>query len=86
MITTTRWVTLEKAAEATGLAMTFFHERTGASGVWPEGRVWKWFEGRKLVDLEALYDLIDKRPSIQSNRGRKRVEPKCQDKPVPQPV
>jgi hypothetical protein len=85
-MTATRWVTIEKAAEVTGLPSTFFHERTGASGVWPEGPVWKWFDGRKLVDLEALYHLIDKRPSIQSNRGRKRAEPACENKPVPQPA
>lgn len=81
-----RWVTVEKAAEETGLPSTFFHERTGASGVWPEGKVWKWFDGRKLVDLIALYELIDKRPSIQSNRGRKRAEPQCQDQHHPQPA
>lgn len=67
----TRWITVEKAENETGLPSSFFHERTGASGVWPENQVWKWFEGRKLIDLEALYELIDKRPSIQSNRGRK---------------
>lgn len=82
----TRWITIDKAEEATGLPSSFFHERTGASGVWPEGKVWKWFEGRKLIDLEALYDLIDKRPSIQSNRGRKRAQPQCQDQPSPQPA
>lgn len=81
-----RWVTVEKAAEETGLPSTFFHERTGASGVWPEGKVWKWFEGRKLVDLVALYELIDKRPSIQSKRGRKRAEPQCQDQHHLQPA
>ncbi|MGO4608386.1 hypothetical protein AB4142_18815 [Variovorax sp. 2RAF20] len=67
----TRWITLEKAEAETGLPKSFFHERTGASGTWPENQVWKWFDGRKLIDLEALYTLIDKRPSIQSNRGRK---------------
>ncbi|VTU37173.1 hypothetical protein [Variovorax sp. PBL-E5] len=81
-----RWVTIEKAAEETGLPASFFHERTGVSGVWPEGKVWKWFDGRKLVDLEALYDFIDKRPSIQSNRGRKRAEPPCQNQPQHQPA
>lgn len=81
-----RWVTIEKAAEETGLPGSFFHERTGVAGVWPEGKVWKWFEGRKLVDLVALYDLIDKRPSIQSNRGRKRGTPQCQDQHSPQPA
>jgi len=81
-----RWVTIEKASEETGLPASFFHERTGISGSWPEGPVWKWFDGRKLVDIEALYDLIDRRPSIQSNRGRKRAESKCQDQHSPQPA
>lgn len=67
----TRWITVEKAETETGLPSSFFHERTGASGVWPEKQVWTWFEGRKLIDLEALYTLIDKTPSIPSNRGRK---------------
>lgn len=66
------WVTVKKAEELTGLPSTFFDERTGASGVWPEGKVWKWFEGRKLVDLEAVYDLIDAAESVPSNRGRRR--------------
>jgi hypothetical protein len=66
------WVTLKKAEERTGLPSTFFDERTGASGVWPEGKVWKWFEGRKLVDLEAFYALVDETPSVASNRGRRR--------------
>lgn len=70
---TLRWVTIEKAAELTGLAASFLHERTGASGVWPEGRVWKWFDGRKLVDLQALYAVIDKAPSVASKRGRRRT-------------
>lgn len=83
---TSRWVTIDKAEEATGLPATFFHERTGASGVWPESKVWKWFEGRKLIDLEALYEFIDKRPSIQSNRGRKRADTACQSQPERQPA
>jgi hypothetical protein len=66
------WVTVKKAEAITGLPSTFFDERTGASGVWPEGTVWKWFEGRKLVNLEAVYDVIDAAPSIASNRGRRR--------------
>jgi len=77
-----RWVTIEKAGEETGLPMTFFHERTGISGVWPEGQVWKWFEGRKLIDLQELYVFIDRRPSIQSTRGRRRSATPC---PVPAP-
>ncbi len=67
----TRWVTIEKAAELTGLSSSMLHERTGRAGHWPEGRVWKWFEGRKLLDLEALYELIDGLPSTPSQRGRK---------------
>ena len=85
-MTNARWITIEKAAEVTGLPPTFFHERTGASGIWPEGPVWKWFDGRKLIDLEALNTMIDKRPSIQSNRGRKRADSLCQDKPALQPA
>lgn len=81
-----RWVTVEKAAEETGLPASFFHERTGVSGVWPESTVWKWFEGRKLIDLEALYDLIDSRPSIQSNRGRKPRQNTCQEEHSPLPA
>lgn len=68
---TLRWVTVSKAAELTGLPESFLHERTGLSGAWPEGLIWKWFEGRKLIDLAALYTLIDKRPSAPSNRGRR---------------
>lgn len=75
-----RWVTVDKAEEETGLPASFFHERTGAAGVWAEGKVWKWFEGRKLVDLDALYTLIDKAPSVASRRGRRRSDeaPQCQ--------
>lgn len=67
------WVTVKKAEERTGLPATFFDERTGASGVWPEGEVWKWFEGRKLIDLEAFYALVDETPSVASHRGRRRL-------------
>lgn len=66
------WVTVKKAEERTGLPSTFFDERTGAAGIWPEGKVWKWFEGRKLIDLEAFYALVDEAPSVASNRGRRR--------------
>ena len=69
---TTRWITLKKAEELTGLPATFFDERTGASGVWPEGKLWKWHDGRKLVDLEAFYAHVDVTPSVASNRGRRR--------------
>lgn len=65
-----RWVTIDKAVELTGLPPSFLHERTGVSGHWPEGQVWKWFEGRKLLDLQALYKLVDSTPSIASKRGR----------------
>lgn len=77
---TKRWVTVEKAAEETGLPCSFFHERTGLSGVWPEGEVWKWFDGRKVIDIQALYLLIDKRPSIQSRRGRRKSTEQCQER------
>ncbi len=77
------WVTVKKAEAITGLPATFFDERTGASGVWPEGTVWKWYEGRKLVNLEAVYDLIDAAPSIASNRGRRR-DPANDSCPAPQ--
>lgn len=81
---TTRWVTLEKASEITGLGVQFFHERTGTAGMWPEGKVWKWFEGRKLVDLVALYSFIDERPSVASQRGRRRSATTCENKtPAP---
>jgi hypothetical protein len=69
---TIRWVTLKKAEDLTGLPATYFDERTGASGVWPEGELWKWHDGRKLVDLEAFYKLVDVTPSVASNRGRRR--------------
>ena len=71
----TTWVTLKKAQDETGLPATFFDERTGQSGIWPEGRVWKWFEGRKLINLPALFDLIERTPSVPSRRGRKPTTP-----------
>lgn len=74
----TRWVTLERASDLTGLPVSYFHERTGASGKWPEGRVWKWFEGRKMIETQALDEFIDERPSMPSQRGRrKRAEDRC---------
>lgn len=79
-----RWVTIEKAEELTGLPASFFHERTGAAGVWPEGPIWKWFEGRKLIQYDALNELIDHTPSVPSNRGR-RPQP-CQNKLRPLPA
>lgn len=78
----TRWLTIEKVAESTGLPASYFHERTApTAGVWPEGVVWKWFDGRKLVDLEALYHLIDQAPSVASMRGRR----KAANQECPQP-
>lgn len=76
-MSTTRWVTPEKASELTGLPKTFFDEKTGRGGCWPEGEVWKWFEGRKLIDMEALHEFIDQRPSIPSTRGRKKASETC---------
>ncbi len=74
----TRWVTFERASDLTGLPVTYFHERTGSSGKWPEGRLWKWFEGRKMIDSQALDEFIDERPSSPSQRGRrKRAEDTC---------
>lgn len=67
------WVTIEKAEALTGLPASFLHERTGVSGTWPEGKVWKWFEGRKLIDMEALNALIARTPSVPSNRGRRKA-------------
>ncbi len=72
-----RWVTVGKAAEMTGLPESFFNERTGRSGVWPEGRVWKWFEGRKLIDSVALDEFIDERTSAPSTRGRRPAAAPC---------
>lgn len=72
-----RWVTLQKASDLTGLPTTFFDERTGRSGRWPEGDVWKWFEGRKLIDSEALDSFIDKSECAPSTRGRKKAVQTC---------
>lgn len=85
------WVTIKKAEERTGLPTSFFDERTGVSGVWPEGKVWKWFEGRKLVNLAAFYDLVDVTPSVPSNRGRRRdaaneEAPTCRDRQLARQV
>lgn len=74
-MTSARWVTIGKAEEITGLPSSFFHERTGTSGIWPEGPIWKWFEGRKLINIDALYGLIEHTPSVQSNRGRRKTCP-----------
>ena len=72
-----RWVTLKIASELTGLAVTFFDERTGKSGRWPEGVVWKWFEGRKMIDSTALDEFIDSDSSPPSTRGRKKADQSC---------
>ena len=73
----TRWVTIRKAAELTGLPESFFDERTGRSGRWPEGRVWKWFENRKMIDSQALDEFIDTNSSPPSARGRKKASETC---------
>lgn len=73
----TRWVTIHKASELTGLPSSFFDERTGRSGRWPEGRVWKWFEGRKMIDSQALDQFIDNTSSPPSTRGRKKAGEEC---------
>lgn len=73
----TRWVTIHKASELTGLPSSFFDERTGRSGRWPEGRVWKWFEGRKMIDSQALDQFIDSNSSPPSARGRKKAGEEC---------
>lgn len=67
-----KWITVDKAQDITGLPSSFFHERTGVSGIWPEGPIWKWYEGRKLIQLEALNNLIERTPSVPSNRGRRK--------------
>lgn len=72
------WVTIAKAGAETGLPESFFNERTGLSGIWPEGPVWKWFEGRKLINMNGFYSLVDKTPSVRSNRGRKKAKT-CQE-------
>ena len=75
----TRWVTFERASDLTGLPVTYFHERTGSSGKWPEGRLWKWFEGRNMIDSQALDEFIEARPSSPSQRGRRKsAEYTCQ--------
>ena len=73
----TRWVTIRKAAEPTGLPESFFDERTGRSGRWPEGVVWKWFENRKMIDSQALDEFIDSNSSPPSARGRKKASEPC---------
>lgn len=74
---TARWVTVQRASDLTGLPVSFFDERTGKSGSWPEGKVWKWFEGRKLIDSVALDAFIDERPSVPSKRGRRSARETC---------
>ena len=72
-----RWITVNKASELTGLPVTFFNERTGRSGTWPEGKIWKWFEGRKLIDSSALDVYIDNNASPPTTRGRKKASEIC---------
>lgn len=68
-----RWVTMEKASELTGFGESFLHDRTSpTTGHWAEGELWKWFDGRKVLDLDALYRLIDEAPSVPSRRGRRK--------------
>lgn len=73
-----RWITVQKVSDLTGLPTTFFDERTGASATWPEGTVWKWFEGRKMIDSQALDAFIDKAICPPSTRGRKKRTQPCQ--------
>lgn len=73
----TRWVTLERASDLSGLPVSFLHERTGKAGIWPEGQVWKWFEGRKMIDVDALDEFIDQKPSVASQRGRRAAGVAC---------
>lgn len=70
MNTAVRWVTVGLAAELTGFTEEFFQENA-RGGLWVEGKVWKSLNGRRLFDLQALYDWIDQQPSIPSKRGRK---------------
>ena len=72
-----RWVTVLKAVEMTGLSKSFFDERTGRGGCWPEGAVWKWFDGRKMIDMAALDEFIDNDMSPPSLRGRKKASEAC---------
>ena len=70
-----RWMTIRKASEVTGLSISFLYERTSAShpvSLSPRRRsgFWKWFGGRKLVDLAALYAEIEASPNVRSMRGR----------------
>jgi hypothetical protein len=72
------WITTQRAAEITGLPVTWFDERTSpSSALWAEGPVWKWYEGRKLIKLGALTAEIDKAPSCASKRGQRRTRREC---------
>ncbi|KQP43954.1 hypothetical protein [Pseudorhodoferax sp. Leaf274] len=77
MTAAVRWVTVGLASELTGFTEEFFQEHS-RGGLWIEGKVWKWVQGRKLFDLQALYDWIDHQPSIPSRRGRKPKDEACQ--------
>lgn len=74
---TTRWVTVALASELTGFTEEFFAEKS-RNGLWVEGKVWKWCEGRRLFDMQALYAWIDAQPSIPTRRGRKRKDEECE--------
>lgn len=78
MSTSVRWVTVALASDLTGFTEEFFQEHS-RGGLWVEGKVWKWVQGRKLFDLQALYVWIDQQPSIPSKRGRKRKGKACEE-------
>lgn len=79
------WVTMKKAEDITGLPASFFDERTSPTGHWPENRVWKWWEGRKLLDMDQVNLMIDKATSTPSQRGRHRSTA-CNDNQVGRPA
>jgi len=69
------WVTIRKASEMTGLSKSFLYERTGARSalLCAESAtpiLSKWYFGRKLVNLGALFEDIESCPEAQSRRGR----------------
>ena len=78
MLAPTRWMTLDRASEATGFGVKFFMEHC-SDGTWPEYKIWRWVLGRKVIDLDALYAWIDQQPSIPTRRGRKRKEESCEE-------
>lgn len=78
------WVTIEKAVELRGLPYQYLQERTGPAGHWTEGEVWKWIDGRKVIDLDALDALYDKAQSTPTNRGRRPANDACPEAPAAQ--